>query len=106
MELNNEWYINWTDSHDGGFYKSETLTFRHVKVTIAYPVKAPTNRAPLLAIATCPLCNHPNIQPISRRALKDIKDWGASNCLDLKPSLRELFMTGICDECWPDEPDE
>jgi len=92
-----EWYIN---ADTGEFHRADVLKFRHVQVTIAHPVKAPSNRAPLIAIARCPFCQRSNIQPLSRRALKDILDWGASNCLDLDANLRELFMTGICQECW------
>jgi len=100
--------INWYVDAEG-FADYDEYKFRHVTVQVAHPIHAPENirnRAPLLASARCPFCQRANLQPISRRALKEILDWGASNCLDLKPSLRELFMTGICDDCWPAEPDE
>jgi hypothetical protein len=102
MKIDIKWYVN-----DEGLADYDVLKFRRVTVQIARPYYAPKNvRAPLLASTICPFCQQPNVKPISRKALKEIQDWGASNCLDLDASLRELFITGICDKCWPDEPDE
>ena len=103
MQIKTEWYIE-----NNKPIKTDVIKRMHVTVTIAYPVKAPTIKAPVLAYATCPICHQVNIKPMTKSQLRELKSWDyqVSQCLDFSPSLRELFISGICDECWPDEPDE
>ncbi len=103
MQIKMEWYVE-----NNKPLKTDVIKNRHVVVTIAYPVKAPTTKAPVLAYAMCPFCHETNIKPMTKGQLRELKSWNyqASQCLDFSPSLRELFISGICDRCWPDEPDE
>lgn len=53
----------------------------------------------------CPFCG-------KKKSIEtDIKELGIilfkkRGLEQTNPSLREMFITGICDDCWPAEPDE
>lgn len=52
----------------------------------------------------CPFCKKRIVREISIFEWSDIYFGEDLHLID--PNVREMFITGICEKCWPEEPDE
>lgn len=56
--------------------------------------------------STCPYCASKRTMEVE---LNSLHDWAINGRLiqsafpDMSPTDREALMTGICDDCWPEE---
>ena len=62
------------------------------------------NDARMILSVTCPLCGKKTLIEVKR---EDLMKWEHGENVQttfpyLSPAEREMFITGICDDCWTD----